>query len=345
MGNFKGRKSAGAHIFPRLCLFLFRKAKKGGLSRDEEDIEYIALSFPSNCWVEPSYYTNEQLPQIILKKQKQEVEADEEMTGSTAKLKIPKARLRQGEVVIRTEWSDVHVYSFAPWVRQLILSRTKNLSSFQEDLLPLLIARQHRGKRATFGKAGLESLAEYTKENTDDDNGQDTSTSWSPANENLGNEHDGLDDTPYRVQALLLPSKSALRSNTIAAYLYACKEAVATSDSLTPEGSRWNGKFQTLTLAGTTLGAKINMKSSTVGANCKLGDKCRLNNVVIMDNVEIGEGCSLQNTIIGHGAKLGNNCSLNDCQVGPGMEIPPSTKEKGESFMVGDVMDAGDIML
>jgi NDP-sugar pyrophosphorylase family protein len=60
-----------------------------------------------------------------------------------------------------------------------------------------------------------------------------------------------------------------------------------------------------------------------------------------MDNVEIGENCSLQNTIIGFGANLGNNCSLNDCQVGHGMEIPAGTKEKGESFMVGDVMDGG----
>jgi translation initiation factor eIF-2B subunit gamma len=291
-----------------------------------------------------SYTNNEQLPQIIFKKPKQDVEADEDMTGSTSKLQIPKARLRQGEVVIRTEWSDVHVYSFSPWVRQLIVSRTKNLSSIQEDLLPLLIARQHRGKRATFGKEGIEHLSTSWKENTDDENVRVTSFSNSPGDDNDGSEDHGLDDTPYQVQALLLSSKSALRANTIAAYLFSCKEVIASSGQSMPEGSKWNGKFQTLILAGTTLGAKINMKSCTVGTNCQLGDKCRLNNVVIMDDVSIGEGCSLQNTIICHGAKLGNNCNLNDCQVGPGMEVPPSTKEKGESFMVSDVMDA-DMML
>ncbi|KAG7347973.1 mannose-1-phosphate guanylyltransferase [Nitzschia inconspicua] len=324
------------------------KARIGGLSRDEEDIEYIALSFPSKSWVENSYTTNERLPQIILKKSKSEIEADEDMTGSTAKLQIPKARLRQGEVVIRTEWSDVHVYSFAPWVRQLIVSRTKNLSSIQEDLLPLLIARQHRGKRATFGKAGLEVLAEWTKENIDEENRGDFSSLSYPSHSPTNTQNDALptgqDDEPYVVQALILPSKSALRANSIAAYLFACKEAVSTSDTSLPKGSRWNGKFQTLTLPGATLGTKITMKSTTVGANCQLGDKCRLNNVVIMDNAIIGEGCSLQNTIIGHGAKVGNNCSLSDCQVGPGMEIPSSTKEKGEMFMVGDVMEE-EIML
>jgi translation initiation factor eIF-2B subunit gamma len=315
------------------------------LSRDEEDIEYIALSFPSQSWFSTSCSTTDQHPQIILKKPKQDVEADEDMTGSTSKLQIPKARLRQGEVVVRTEWSDVHVYSFAPWIRKLIVSRTKNLSSIQEDLLPLLIARQYRGKRATFGMAGLEALATSWKENAEkEEDGRIVSFSSSPGGDQDDNEHYGLDDKPFRVQALLLSSKSALRVNTISAYLFACKEAIATSGQSFPEGSRWNGKFQTLTLAGTTLGTKINMKSSTVGKNCQLGDKCRLNNVVIMDNVSIGEGCSLQNTVICHGATLGINCNLNDCQVGPGMEIPSSTKEKGESFVVGDVMDT-DITL
>jgi translation initiation factor eIF-2B subunit gamma len=307
--------------------------------------------------MQQTYVTNQPLPQIIFKQTKQTVEADHDMTGSTAKLQIPKARLCHGqELVIRTEWSDVHVYSLAPWVRQLIRSR-RNLSSLQEDLLPLLVARQHRGKRATFGKAGLEALAELNKENQQEENsntGDNSSSSLAGGDSSINNDpqgddsyqHDALDDKPYSVQALLLPSKSAVRANTIPAYLFACKEAVAVATpSMLPEGCRWNGKFQTLTLEGTTLGAKINMKSSTVGKHCRLGDKCRLHNVVIMDGASIGEGCSLQNTIVGHGAQIGNNCSLNDCQVGPGMVLPPSTKEKGESFMVGDVMDSDDILL
>jgi NDP-sugar pyrophosphorylase family protein len=87
------------------------------------------------------------------------------------------------------------------------------------------------------------------------------------------------------------------------------------------------------------------MKSSIVGASCQLGSKCRLNNVIIMDNVTIGENCSLQNTILGSGVVLGNNCSLNDCQVGPGKAMPMGTKEKGESFMVGEDIAAAAEML
>jgi translation initiation factor eIF-2B subunit gamma len=247
-----------------------------------------------------------------------DVEADEDMTGSTAKLEVPKSRLRHGKLMVQLSWDDVHVYSLAPWTRELLQAR-KGLSSLQEDLLPLLIARQFRGKRATFGK----SLEEKLRENEEKENTQTPQ----------------MDDSPYFVGAVVLAARTVVRVNTISAIHFACREAVVNGADLTmPRESKWNGKFQTLVLKDSTLGAKISMKSTVVGESCELGAKCKLNNVVIMDNVTIGENCSLQNTVIGPGAKLGNNCSLNDCQVGPGKEIEAGTKEKGESFMVGDAI-------
>jgi translation initiation factor eIF-2B subunit gamma len=377
---------------PRLVRRLSKKAKRGGLSRDKEDIEYIALSFPqsqlpsSSSWLDSN---KSSLPRIVLKKSKLDVEADEDMTGSTAKLVIPKSKLRGREsgerLVIRTEWSDVHVYSLAPWVRQLIVSRTKNFSSIQEDLVPLLISRQYRGKRATFGKSALAKLAKIqngsesersasandpTTSAVSSENTAPNQSGGSPESPTVSNNEGSessddnnklskkassqltIDDEPYLVSAVVLPAKSTLRANTVPAYLFACKEAVANCGSdetaalRIPNGSKRNGKFQTLTLEGSTLGSKINMKSSIVGKSCTLGAKCRLNNVIIMDNVTIGDQCSLQNTLIGFGAKLGNNVSLNDCQVGPGMVIPSGTKEKGEPFVVGDnVMESDAEMM
>lgn len=254
----------------------------------------------------------------MLKQSKLDVEADEDMTGSTAKLQVPKARLRHGKFVVKTSWNDVHVYSLPPWIRELLLSR-KGLASLQEDLLPLLISRQFLGMKATFGTSVDQKEKGEEKENV---------------KQSFAN-----DEEPYSVTAQVLPSGTVLRANTIASFHYACRETVANGATLTiPNDAKWNGHFQTVVLKDSTLGAKINMKSSVVGQGCQLGAKCRLNNVVIMDNVTIGENCALQNTLIGPGAILGNNCSLNDCQVGPGKEIPSGTKEKGESFVVGDAM-------
>ena len=85
------------------------------------------------------------------------------MTGSTAKLQVPKTRLRPGRLVVKTSWNDVHVYSLAPWVRQLLIAR-RELSSFQEDLIPLLVSRQFRGKMATFGRSLQKSKSEDVTE-------------------------------------------------------------------------------------------------------------------------------------------------------------------------------------
>lgn len=257
----------------------------------------------------------------MLKESKLNVEADEDMTGSTAKLDLPKSRVHKGKLVIRTEWSDAHIYSLAPWVRELIVER-KSISSIQSDLLPLLVSRQFRGKRATFGSSLPDENDENRKQNPE-----------------------SFSEEAYSVSALVLGSKTVMRMNSIQAYIYACKETVANGSELPmPADSKWNGKFLSLVLKESTLGAKVNMKSSTVGTKCQLGNKCRLNNVIIMDNVVIGENCSLQNTIIGSGVVLGNNCSLNDCQVGPGMNLPAGTKEKGESFMVGDSIGDDDML-
>jgi translation initiation factor eIF-2B subunit gamma len=75
-----------------------------------------------------------------------------------------------------------------------------------------------------------------------------------------------------------------------------------------------------------------NWKGAVVGRNCTLGTKVRLNNCLIQDNVKIGDNVILQNTIVGASAVIGENCNLNECQVAPGKEVPPGTKEKGESL-------------
>ena len=332
------------------------------MARDEEDIEYIGLSYDSSSWyqaTQPKSGLSQVTPRVVIKKLKIDVEADEDMTGSTFKLDVPKSLLRRGQLVVRTEWSDLHVYAFAPWVRKLIASRTRNISSIQEDLLPLLVSRQFQGQKKTFGKEGMARLLDNEqqpindKDDTisDDRSSSNSSSSPSPA----------IADTPYSVVAVPLPSKTALRVNTISAFLFANKEAIAKGSTVLPlpGGSKWNGKFQTLVLANDrsqdmdttadsqpaaapvqpSMGKKVQMKSSFVGKNCVIGDKCRLNNAIVLDDTTIGEQCSLQNVIIGYGATVGANSSLNDCQVGAGTKVPTQTKEKGEVFTVSDMLD------
>lgn len=311
------------------------KQKKGGLARDEEEIEYMALSYASTETTTP--------PRVVWKQSKLDVEADEDMVGSTPKLVLPKPRLRQGVTRVRTEWSDLHVYALAPWVRRLIVSRT-NLLSVQDDLVPLLISRQFQGVVDTFGsKADKDILDEVLR--TDPSLG----SCMTGASELM--DESARDATGRGVTAKEIPEyavlahiqESALRANTIASYLYASKDVVtrAVQDTDTkdpslmlPEGTSIRAKFHSILLPETDVtGKKITYKSVCVGRRCQLGDKCRLNNVIIMDDCSVGDNVILQNTIIGAGCKIGDNCNLNDCQVSPGKTIPAGTKEKGESFI------------
>lgn len=309
------------------------------MARDEDEIEYIALSYPSRAGA------SSLLPRVVWKQAIVDVEAaNNDMSGNSTKLILPKPRLRGsgGPTVIRSDWNDTHIYAFAPWVRKLIVQRTKNMVSIEQDLIPLLVARQFQGQRATFGKQKDEQKLD---ENSNSGNMDRTFRD----EDDINNE--GKEDDLYSVVALVIPNEgksTIVRSHTTAAYLFANRELVSRGGNLPmPSDAKWNGKFQTLVLNGTDgsndnatkLGAKITMKSSVIGRHCDIGAKCRLNNVVIMDNVTIGENCSLQNTIISSGATLGANCSLNDCLVGPKANIASGTKEKGEAFSADDDHD------
>mmetsp|Transcript_9241 Transcript_9241/g.26007 ORF Transcript_9241/g.26007 Transcript_9241/m.26007 type:complete len:665 (-) Transcript_9241:104-2098(-) len=336
------------------------KAKKGGLARDEEDIEYIGLSSSATA---PSPHQPSSPRRLIMKQSKVVVEEDEG-TGSTPKLVLPKGRFRHPAgpttTTIRTDLNDLHVYALSPWVVKL-LSVRPGLSSLQKEVLPLLVLRQFRGVAAAFGSAALDGSSE-AREALDDvlasgpfayGGTQERGRESIAAAADDGDQQDGAGDgqrrsppasPPFAVSAQVLnrsTSRLSLRCATIPAYLYGCREVVAEAakagadvhKAVFPDGTQVNSKFQSIVLPESSVGEKVTLKSSTVGKGAKLGGRCRLNNVVILDGASVGDNCILQNSVLGAGCIIGENCNLNDCQVAPGAEVPSLTKEKGESFL------------
>ncbi|KAL3770363.1 hypothetical protein ACHAWU_003583 [Discostella pseudostelligera] len=176
------------------------KAKMGLISRGEEDMEYIGLtsevapslshSLASVSFSKISTTSASPSRRIVLKRSKLDVEEDEG-TGSTPKLTIPKRQLHSsggGErrqsgrkngsalsqisgglalsstatmdhsptLSIRTDLLDVHLYVISNWVFELIHARPA-MQSFQGEVLPLLISRQFRGVEAAFGPTAWKS--------------------------------------------------------------------------------------------------------------------------------------------------------------------------------------------
>lgn len=327
------------------------KQKKGGLARDEEEIEYVALSYPKSLVGGP---------RVVFKQPKIDVEEDIHMTGATPKLTLPKQRLNAGRVQVGLDWNDVHVYVLSPWVRQLIQARASTVLSIREDLLPLLISRQYKGIAATFGSSLKpddrdmnEKLASLLKLQSGHQIMQPRAGEFSGGTNDaehlpMETSSEELFHHEYAVRATVKAS-SVLRSHTVPSYLYANREFlnVALQNhasrqqflDLAPQ-TETNTKFQSVVLPGATIGDKVTFKSTVVGRGCKIGNKCRLNNVVLVEDVEIGENTILQNTVVASKARIAENCNLNDCQVGPGKSLPAGTKAKVESFVVVDSEDS-----
>ena len=281
------------------------KSKKGGLGREEDEIEYIALSYNDATFSTP--------PRLVWKQAKLDVEEDKDQTGSTPKFKIPKPRLKTGGGVtrIRLDWNDWHVYIISPWIRELLVQRT-TLLSLQSDLIPLLVSRQFRGRRKTFDSSSQ-----------------------------LGESMTAPEDDEYSVLAHIDSNKSVFRAHTIPSYMHATKEFIqhASSRSLADQsaGELWLPRDASLQPKGSSLLLtpqidSKNFKWAVVGRQCTVGARVRLNHVIVADNVTIEDNVILQNTIISAGCVIGENSNLNECQVGPGKVIPPGTKEKGESL-------------
>ena len=158
------------------------KAKMGRFSRDEEDMEYIALSSEVAPPLMGSLHastSNNSSRRVVLKRSKLEVEEDDG-TGTTTKLMVGKSRLHSVGVQsnkrglsgilgglsmataqtasrdaspslsLRTDLNDLHLYVISNWVFDLIHARP-NMASFQKEVLPLLISRQFRGVEGAFG--------------------------------------------------------------------------------------------------------------------------------------------------------------------------------------------------
>ena len=323
--------------------------KKGGVARDEEDIEYIALSYPLTA---PSPVA----PRLVWKQLKIDVHDTTAGLAETPKLSLPKVRIRAGGVIrVRPDWNDVHVYALSPWVRRLIGER-KRVVTVQGDLIPLLVSRQFEGVAATFGGQVEESVIKEIISTSPD---LQKKKRGGPLDYDLGiqltpQSTSSKSTTHFKEYAVLAHVQDkAARAHTIASYMHASREVVKQASIAAGAGGSSSGgtsgkeanpclqlpsktlvrsNFHTILLPGAAVGDKVTLKSTTVGRNCKLGNKCRLNNVVLMDDVTIGDNVVMQNSIVGFKCTIGDNCNLNDCQVASGTEISSGEKAKGETF-------------
>ena len=349
------------------------KQKRGGLARDEEEIEYMALVYTTTS------ATNDQPPpRVVWKQPKIDVEEDRDMLGTSPKLLLNKGRLqasRNGHACVATRvgihWNDVHVYTLSPWVRKLILLRPK-LVSLQSDLLPLLITRQFQGGiLETFGSS-LASNAE--KENSpeikdildsivgdkeyNDAGGSvvDGTTNEEPSGHNERGDrgtnlpaalYSHVFSNEYEVCAVVIQeANSVLRAHTIPSYLHANKEFANAVCQLPNEVTTQGMTALDMIVPTAT---QVNRKfSSLLLPGTQTGQKVTFKSAVVGRNCKLGNKSRLNNVVLMDHVTIGDNVVLQNSIIGAGCSIgdnsnlndcqvckdlPAGTKEKSESFL------------
>jgi len=367
------------------------KAKMGLFSREEEDMEYIGLSSEvppplsgSLASLKHSQSTDDAPSQrVVLKRSKLEVEEDEG-TGSTPKLAVAKRRLhavggkskprigagfggggllsmtstaafdKSPTISLRTDLHDVHVYAISNWVFQLLHARP-SMQSFQEEVLPLLISRQHRGVEAAFGPTAwkkeenrerlrnvLKELDGLTMENRKgvvDCNkvsallGMYASGKMSgglgsfiPDEDdvpNPANEDEDLDpNTPKASSSSAPPSSDdfpkSKHSFAVSAQVLSREASTLTLRACTLPSLLYGCSA----ISSQTLKLDPAHSSALVPKNSKLSTKF---NSIVLPNCSMGEKVQTKSSTISHGVTVGDRAKLNNVVVMEGASIGSNT--------------------
>ena len=346
----------------------------------------------------------EQLPsrRVVLKRSKLEVEEDEG-TGSTPKLTIAKRRLhstttaggnrRKGgkgvgsnntlrrqlsmlsttstndhspTISLRTDLQDVHVYVISNWVFDLIHARPA-MSSFQNEILPLLISRQFRGGvEGAFGptawkiEENRERLRNVLRELDMDRNvitGDDVVVcnqvskllsmyasgkvsgglgSFIP-NDDGDDDNDNDDDNdanPASARSSLLgppPFPTSKHDYVVSAQVLSREASSLTLRACTLPSLL----FGCSEITSRTLKLDPNVSSSLVPKGAKLSTKF---NSILMSGCSIGEKAQTKSCTIGKDVVLGDRTRLNNVLVMDGAKIGRNVVMQNSVVGVGAVI-------
>ncbi|KAF6149391.1 hypothetical protein GIB67_016929 [Kingdonia uniflora] len=259
-----------------------------------------------------------------------------------------------GEMEIRADLMDAHLYAFKRSALQEVLDRKETIQSIKQDLLPYLVRTQLRSEAST---NGAQQSDENWNEKVSSGNNptlfsHDLATGTAPSFHEfyaLGlNSSAPAPRKTYKCCVYIAEkSKYCARLNSIQAFSDINRDVIGDASHLsgysfsnhnnivhpTAElGSKTTVGPQCMLGEGSQLGDKCSVKRSVIGRHCRIGSNVKVVNSVVMDHVTIGDGCSIQGSVICSNVQLQERVVLKDCQVGAGYVVTASSEYKGESL-------------
>ncbi|GAV62152.1 Hexapep domain-containing protein/NTP_transferase domain-containing protein [Cephalotus follicularis] len=267
--------------------------------------------------------------------------------------RIQKSILRSvGQMEIRSDLMDAHMYAFKRSVLQQVLDRKDMFLSLKQDVLPYLVRSQLKSEILLNGATQAEESGNEKA------NSQKNHVLLSEilANASLPSFHE-LALGPYgsghvrRTHKCCVyiasGSKYCARLNSIQAFMDINRDVIGEANRLSgyslsahnniihPSaelGSKTTVGPHCMLGEGSQMGDKCSVKRSVIGRHCRIGSNVKVVNSVVMNHVTIGDGCSVQGSVICSNGQLQERAILRDCQVGAGFVVTAGSEYKGESL-------------
>ncbi|BAF19475.1 uncharacterized protein [Oryza sativa Japonica Group] len=261
-------------------------------------------------------------------------------------VRVYKRKIRAvGEMEIRSDLMDAHLYAFKRTTLQNILEEKESYRSIRLEVLPYLVRSQ------------LKSSSSGGEGTTVDETGDTTV----PSNSHLQclSQHRILAPSAFKKDLLssggtyrccvyiATKSKYCHRLNSIQAYCDINRDVVGDASHLSGYsfsaqnniihptsvlGSKTTIGPQCMLAEGSQLGDKCSVKRSVIGRHCRIGSNVKIVNSVVMNHVVIEDGCHIQGSVICNNVQLQERAVLKDCQVGAGYIVTASSEHKAESL-------------
>ncbi|XP_021734277.1 translation initiation factor eIF-2B subunit gamma-like [Chenopodium quinoa] len=274
-------------------------------------------------------------------------------------MRVQKSILRAaGQMEIRTDLMDAHLYAFKRSVLQEVLDKDldqkEKFRSLKQDVLPYLVRTQLRS----------DVLANVTLQAEENGNGMLPSNknqvmlSQLLANASTPSFHElfalgpnGFARTARKTHKCCVyiasNDKYCARLNSIQAYSDINRDVIGEASHLSgytfsPQhnsihpsaeiGSKTTVGPYCIIGEGSQMGDKCSVKRSVIGRHCRIGSNVKIVNSVVLNHITISDGCSIQSSVICSNVQLQERAVLKDCQVGAGYVVTAGSEIKGESL-------------
>ncbi|BBN08773.1 translation initiation factor eIF-2B subunit gamma [Marchantia polymorpha subsp. ruderalis] len=264
-------------------------------------------------------------------------------------LRMRRSLLRvAGNMEIRTDLVDAHLYAFKRVVVQEVLDSRPGIKCIKRDLVPFLIRSQLR-----LGSSPV--TASVSEEGSDQprggslENGVAAVSSLTDEVSTLLQRVCSIKPSPLKCCAYVAsPGKFCARVNSLQAYgevnravadevIHLTGYKVSTHNNVVHEtaatGSKTTVGPYCLVGEGSEMGDKCRIKRSVVGRHCRIGSNVTIVNSVIMDYVTIQDFCSIQSSVVCSNALLQERSSLKDCQVEASYQVEANQEYREEALV------------